>query len=68
MKRIFILALSFAFTSALLAQGETAGGGLMRGHHKLPVVVGVIAIILAVIFTFLFGMERRLKKLEEKQQ
>ena len=54
--------------SALLtfAQGETTNGGAMTGHHKLPVVVAVIGIILAVIFFFLFSMERRLKKLENK--
>ena len=68
MKRIFSLALSVLFTSLLFAQGETAEGGMMRGHHKMPVVVAVIGIILAVIFIFLFTIERRLKRLEEKQK
>ena len=68
MKKPFSIMLSLLFATLLFAQGETASGGAMRSHHKLPVVVGVIGIILAVIFIFLFWMERRLKKLEEKQK
>jgi len=66
MKKLISLLSLLLVNIFLFAQGDTGGGGIMRGHHKLPVVVAVVGIILTVIFVFLFSIERRLRRLEGK--
>jgi hypothetical protein len=68
MKKYFLSLVSLFFFLASFAQGEVTGNGndMMRGHLKIYVVVAVLGIILAGLFVFLFAIERRLAKLEEK--
>jgi MFS superfamily sulfate permease-like transporter len=42
--------------------------GAMRGNQKFGVVIAVLALILTGLFTVLFFLERRLKKLESKNK
>lgn len=60
-----LLLLSF-LSLVTYAQGDTGAEDLFRSNLKIYVVVGVLTIILACMFTFLFSIERRIKKLEEK--
>jgi hypothetical protein len=50
---------------ALVSDANGLSGDIFTGHLKLYVAVAVLAIILGCIFTFLFAIERRLKKLEQ---
>ena len=63
MKKYSLLLMFMAFIQLLSAQGID---GLMRGNQKFPVVISVLVIILIGILFFLFSMEKRLKKLEDK--
>lgn len=63
MKKYSLLLMFMAFIQLLSAQGID---GLMRGNQKFPVVIAVLVIILLGILFFLFSMEKRLKKLEDK--
>ncbi len=49
---------------AVSQEVEMADG--FRSEGKIYVVVGVILIILIGLFVYLFRMDRRIKKLEEK--
>jgi hypothetical protein len=60
-----LLILSF-LSLATFAQGDTGAEDLFRSNLKIYVVVGVLTIILACMFAFLFSIERRIKKLEDK--
>ena len=63
----FMLNLLFVFASLLsFAQGETGTNDFFKSNLKIYVVVAVLLIILTCLFVFLFSIERRLKKLEEK--
>jgi cbb3-type cytochrome oxidase subunit 3 len=62
---LFTALVLLSFSS--MAQGEEMSGGMMRSHLKIYVVVAVLTLIFAGIIFFLFSLERRLKKLEEKQ-
>ena len=69
MKKIATFLVLLLTTISLFAQGENnAGGasGLFRSDLKIYVVVMVLLIIFSGIIVFLFSMERRLKRLEEK--
>ena len=68
MKKIlpFLIALTLSISAS--AQGEQASSGLMRSHLKIYVVVAVLVIIFLGIITFLFSLERRLKKLEDNNK
>ena len=63
----FMLNLLFVFASLLsFAQGETGTNDFFKSNLKIYVVVAVLLIILTCLFVFLFSIEKRLKKLEEK--
>jgi len=68
MKKFISLLIATLFTLATFAQGEGAPGSAsaITSHLKIYVAIGVLAIILLLIFGFLFSMERRLKVLEGK--
>lgn len=66
MKRIITVLLTVFASASLFAQGETGANELFKSNLKIFVPVGVLTIILLCIFTFLFFIEKRLKKLEEK--
>lgn len=62
-----LLNLLFLFISLVtFAQGESGTGDFFKSNLKIYVVVAVLTIILSCIFIFLFAIERRLKKLEDK--
>ncbi|MEJ0034017.1 MAG: CcmD family protein [Bacteroidota bacterium] len=64
-KLISILALTFwYFTASAQQQPEMAD--TMRSNGKIYVVVGVILIVLVGLFIYLFAIERKVKKLEQK--
>lgn len=49
------------------AQTEPAMGDALRENGKIYVVISVIGIIFIALVIFLFMLERKLKRLEEKQ-
>jgi len=51
-------------TTALAQEAEMAEG--FRAEGKIYVVLGVILILLAGLFVYIFRIERKLKKLEKK--
>lgn len=66
MKKLFsILALTICFVNAF-AQNQPEMADTMRANGKIYVVVGVILIVLAGLFIYLFSIERKVKKLEDK--
>lgn len=65
MKRILSLLLVLLSYSAF-AQGDTGSNDFFKSNLKIYVVMGVGIIILSCLFAFLFSLEKRLKKLENK--
>lgn len=78
MKKLFsILALTTIYVNALALRSAVAGSAkamqdspemadTMRSNGMIYVLVGVILIILAGLFVYLFSIERKVKKLEQK--
>lgn len=66
MKKFLNIILLLTLSLATFAQGDTGAEDLFRSNLKIYVVVGVLTIIMACMFAFLFAIERRLKKLEEE--
>lgn len=64
MKKVIALMVALVYSTIGFSQ-SVAPEFMLRGL-KLYIVIGVLCIILTGIFTFLFAIERRLKKLEEK--
>lgn len=64
----YLLCLLFCFsTSILFAQStDTEMAFDMRNSGKIYVVVAVIAVIFVGLAMYLFSIDRRLKKLEQK--
>ena len=66
MKKLFsILALTF-FSATTFAQSQPEMADTMRSNGKIYVVVGVILIVLIGLFLYLFSIERKVKRLEQK--
>ncbi|MFN8285892.1 MAG: CcmD family protein [Chitinophagales bacterium] len=63
MKKGLAILIALIYSTATFAQ-SMAPEFMLRGL-KLYVVIGVLCIILTGLFTFLFAIEKRLKKLEE---
>lgn len=69
MKRITTTALLLMVTMQLFAQGEgSAVADTLAGSEKIYVVVVCVAIILLGLLSFMFSVDRRLKKLEKKSK
>ena len=66
MIRFFNLLLLSLLSLSTFAQGESGTNDFFKSNLKIYVVVAVLTIILSCIFIFLFSIERRLKKLEDK--
>ena len=64
-KGLPILALILLSTAAF-AQDKPEMADTMRSNGKIYVVVGVILIVLVGLFIYLFSIERKVKKLEQK--
>lgn len=65
-KLLSILALTFAFVTAFAQSDETQMADVMRSNGKIYVVVVTILIVLAGLFIYLFVIEKKVKKLEQK--
>jgi hypothetical protein len=59
-----VIALLFSTGQALAQDVEMAD--VFRQNGKIYVVVGVMVILLAGLFIYLFRIEKKVKKLEEK--
>jgi hypothetical protein len=64
-KLLSILALTINFLPAFAEDGPEMAD-TMRANGKIYVVVGVIMIVLIGLFIYLFSIERKVKKLEQK--
>lgn len=64
-KLLSILALTIIYVNAFAQDGPEMAD-TMRSNGKIYVVVGVILIVLAGLFIYLFSIERKVKKLEQK--
>lgn len=64
-KLLSILALTILYVNAF-AQNSPEMADTMRSNGKIYVVVGVILIVLVGLFVYLFAIERKVKKLEQK--
>jgi hypothetical protein len=66
-KLLAILALTFSFAAAFAQnEAEPEMADLMRSNGKIYVVVGAILILLLGLFAYLFTIEKKIKRLEEK--
>jgi hypothetical protein len=65
-KLLSILVLTFYAASSGLAQNQPEMADTMRSNGMIYVLVGVILIILAGLFLYLFSIERKVKRLEQK--
>jgi len=54
------------FTTTLYAQQEVEMADTMRAEGKIYVIVGIILIVLAGLFVYLFLLDRKLKRIEEQ--
>jgi predicted Na+-dependent transporter len=64
-KLLSILALTIIYVNAF-AQDKPEMADTMRSNGKIYVVVGVILIVLLGLIAYLFAIERKVKKLEQK--
>lgn len=64
MTRIYFLLLVL-FTSTLATAQESGMEEYMYSSGKINVVIAVVLIILAMLFIYLFRLDRKVKELEE---
>jgi hypothetical protein len=63
----FIAVISALFlTLSVRAQNEVEMADTMRSEGKIYVVVGIILIVLVGLIAYLFILDRKVKKLEER--
>lgn len=65
MRKISIALFSVFSVLIASAQGDTGEQNIFKSNLKIYVVVAVIVIILSLIFTYLFSMEKRIKQMED---
>ncbi|QOI97000.1 MAG: CcmD family protein [Flammeovirgaceae bacterium] len=53
-------------TGYALSQSEVEMADTMRAEGKIYVIVGIILIVLAGLFVYLFMLDRKVSKLEDK--
>jgi len=63
-KLVYLLLLMLSGTAVQAQDFEMAD--VMRSNGQIYVVVAIILIVLAGLFTFLFMLERKIKRLENK--
>jgi hypothetical protein len=66
MKKFLNLLLLSLSTLVAMAQGDAGANDFFKSNLKIYVVVAVLLIILSCLFIFMFAIERRLKKIEQK--
>ncbi|MBL7776919.1 MAG: CcmD family protein [Chitinophagales bacterium] len=65
MKHATLLLMAMLFSTVSTAQ-ESVANSLFKSELKSYVVVGILLIIFTILFAFLFWLDSRLKKLEER--
>lgn len=65
MKYATLLLMAMLFSTVSTAQ-ESVANSLFKSELKSYVVVGILLIIFSILFAFLFWLDSRLKKLEER--
>lgn len=63
-----LLAFCFQMNSNLFGQTENPTSDLMRSNGMIYVVLGVLVIIFAGIFVYLFMIDRKLSKIEKQNK
>ena len=53
-------------TPTLFARQEVEMADTMRSEGKIYVIVGIILIVLAGLFVYLFMLDRKIRKIEDK--
>ncbi len=66
-KHIITFLLSFLLTTPVFAQ-DVEMADVMRSNGKIYVVITVLGIVLAVLLIYLFFIDSKVKKLEEKMK
>lgn len=61
-----LLVLSILLPIAANAQQEVEMADVMRSNGKIYVIVGIILIVLAGLFVYLFTIDRKIGKLEKE--
>jgi len=64
--KTLLFVLGLLTSSSLFAQQEVAMADTMRSEGKIYVVVAVLLLILAGLVFYLFLMDRKISRLEEK--
>lgn len=62
---IATIALMLAFVVSKAQSSDIEMADVMRENGKIYVVVGVVVIIFAVLFIYLFSLDRKLSKIEK---
>lgn len=65
MKKLVYLML-FMLSGTVVQAQDFEMADVMRSNGQIYVVVGIILIVLLGLFTFLFTLERKIKRLENK--
>jgi CcmD family protein len=65
MKKFALTIMAFVLSISLFAQGST--GSVFTDYQKYYVTAAVLGIIIAGVLVYLFMLDRRVKKLEEKK-
>jgi CcmD family protein len=63
---IYVVFLLVATTSKSLAQPQPEMADTLRAEGKIYVVVGIILIVLAGLFTYLFLLDRKVTRIEKE--
>ncbi|MEI9919595.1 MAG: CcmD family protein [Bacteroidota bacterium] len=66
MKKLLSILVFIFSSAAAFAQEKPEMADGLRASGKIYVVVGVILIVLVGLFIYLFSIERKVKKLEQK--
>ena len=67
MKKILTIALSFFISSLCFAQEKPEMADVMRSNGKIYTVVAVCVTILLGLFAYVFNIDRKISKIEKKQ-
>jgi len=63
-RKLLTLLVCFLSFSGIFAQGE--GGDFLRSTGKIYVVVAVLATILVILLVYLYVIDRKVQKIENK--
>jgi tetrahydromethanopterin S-methyltransferase subunit D len=67
MKKILTIALSLLTSTICIAQEKPEMADVMRSNGKIYTVVAVCVTILLGLFAYVFNIDRKISKIEKKQ-